>query len=139
MNLPLIVLGDKTSHGGTVISADLTSDINGKYMARVGDMVVCPKCKGMFPITSGASDLTDGEGRGYARHMDSTACGAKLISGQITTVWSDTSSAGDGAADEEMANALTTTSQLAAPTTSGICLDCLHKAALFGSPVVIRE
>ena len=69
---PFVVMGDKTSHGGTVISADFTSDIHGKYMARVGDMVVCPKCKGVFAINSGAPDMVDGAGRGYARHMDTT-------------------------------------------------------------------
>lgn len=99
MSRPIVVLGDKTSHGGTVIGADFTSDIHGKYMARVGDMVVCPKCKGVFAITSGASDMVDGEGRGYARHMDTTACGARLISGQITTTWSDESSLGDPATE----------------------------------------
>ena len=85
MSLPRIVMGDKTTHGGTVISADLTFDINGKYVARIGDMTVCPKCEGTFPIKSGAGDLFDGSGNGYARHMDTTACGAKLISSQITT------------------------------------------------------
>ena len=68
MARPLIVLGDKTDHGGTVISADMTVDINGKYVARIGDMTVCPKCKGTFPINSAAADLVDGSGRGYARH-----------------------------------------------------------------------
>lgn len=138
MSRPLIVLGDKTSHGGTVISADLTFDINGKYVARVGDMTVCPKCKGTFPITSGPSDLVDNDGNGYARHMDSTACGAKLISGQITTTWSDQSSLGDPAA-EDKAEALATTSLIAASTTSGVCLDCLLKAAAIGSATVVRD
>lgn len=138
MSRPLIVLGDKTSHGGTVISADLTFDIHGKYVARVGDMTVCPKCKGTFPITSGPSDLVDSDGNGYARHMDSTACGAKLISGQITTTWSDKSSLGDPAAEDE-ADALSATSTVAAVTSSGICLECLFKAAQAGSSVVIRE
>ena len=116
MSRPLIVLGDKTSHGGTVISADLTFDIHGKYVERVDDMTVCPKCKGTFAITSGAGDLVDGGGNGYARHMDSTACGAKLISGQITTLWSDKSSMGDSAAGDK-AEALTASSQIAASTT----------------------
>ncbi|NRR29035.1 PAAR domain-containing protein [Oxalobacteraceae bacterium] len=138
MSRPLIVMGDKTSHGGTVISADLTFDINGKYVARVGDMTVCPKCKGTFPITSGPDDLVDGRGNGYARHMDSTACGAKLISGQITTTWSDESSSGDPAA-EAKTDALATTSQIAASTSSGICLDCLLKAAATGSATVVRD
>jgi len=133
-----ITLGDKTSHGGTVISADLTSSIHGKYMARVGDMVVCPKCKGVFAINSCASDMVDGQGRGYARHLDTTECGARLMSAQATTTWSDESMIGDPAADAK-ADALGTASHVAASTESGICLDCLRKAAHFGSPIVIRE
>ncbi len=138
MSRPLIVMGDKTSHGGTVISADLTFDINGKCVARVGDMTVCPKCKGTFAITSGPSDLVDGFGNGYARHMDLTACGARLISGQITTTWSDESSIGDPAA-EDKAEALAAAAQIAAATQSGVCLDCLLKAATVGSATVVRE
>lgn len=138
MSRPLIVMGDKTSHGGTVISADVTFGINGKYVARVGDMTVCPKCKGTFAITSGADDLMDGNGKGYARHMDSTACGAKLISGQITTTWSEESSMGDPAA-EEKTTALAAASQIAQSTQSGICLDCLLKAATSGSSAVVRD
>lgn len=53
MSRPLIVLGDKTSHGGTVISADLTVDIHGKYIARVGDMTVCPNAKGLSRLRQG--------------------------------------------------------------------------------------
>ena len=131
-------MGDKTSHGGTVISADLTFDIHGKYVARVGDMTVCPKCKGTFAITSGPGDLLDSSGNGYARHMDSTACGAKLISGQITTIWSDRSSLSDPAA-EEKAEALASTSKIAAGTASGVCRDCLVNAAAAGSATVVRE
>ena len=67
MNLPLIVKGDRTTHGGTVISADMTFDINGKYVARVGDLTVCPKCKGVFAIKSGADDLIDGSGLAVCR------------------------------------------------------------------------
>ncbi len=137
MSKPLIVMGDKTSHGGTVISADLTFDINGKHVARVGDMTVCPRCKGLFAIASGPSDLVDGSGNGYARHMDSTACGAKLISSQITTTWSNESSLGDPAA-EEKSDALIDASGIAANTTSGVCLDCLQKAAATGSATVVR-
>ncbi len=138
MGRPLIVMGDKTTHGGTVISADLTFDINGKCVARVGDMTVCPKCKGTFAITSGPDDLVDGFGKGYARHLDSTACGAKLISGQITTTWSDLSSLGDEAAGEK-AEALAAVAQIAAATESGVCLDCLLTAAAAGSATVVRE
>jgi uncharacterized Zn-binding protein involved in type VI secretion len=131
-------MGDKTSHGGTVISADFTCDINGKNIARVGDMTVCPKCKGTFPITSGPTDVVDGSGNGYARHMDSTACGTKLISGQITTTWSSESSIGDPAADDK-ADSLAAASLIASSTASGVCLDCLLKAAATGSATVARE
>ena len=37
------------------------------------------------------------------------------------------------------AEAMGAASQVAASTDSGICLDCLRKAAHFGSPTVIRE
>ena len=138
MSLPLIVMGDKTSHGGTVITADLTFDINGKCVARIGDMTVCPKCKGMFPITGGASDLVDGGGNGYARHLDTTACGAKLLSSQITTTWDNQSSLGDPAA-EEAAEIMAAAAPIATPTKSSVCLECLLKAAAAGTATVIRE
>jgi uncharacterized Zn-binding protein involved in type VI secretion len=135
---PFVVLGDKTTHGGTVVSADYTSDIHGKYMARVGDMVTCRRCKGVFAITSGAADMVDGQGRGYARHGDAVACGARLIAGQATATWSDTSFLGIPSAPAR-AEAVSAASQIAAPTDSGLCLACLRKAAHLGSPVVIRE
>lgn len=138
MSRPFIVMGDKTSHGGTVISADFTCDINGKYMARKGDLVVCPKCKGIFAIQTAASDMVDGEGRGYARHMDKTDCGAYLISGQITTVWLGGSSPGESAF-EASASSMDLRNLPAASTNSGICLDCLRKASHAGSPTIIRD
>lgn len=138
MSHPFIVLGDATTHGGTVISADFTTDIHGKYMARVGDMTVCPRCKGVFPITSGAPEMVDGAGNCYARHMDATACGAKLISSQIFTTWSNASAMGESAAVSQLP-ILSPDRTIAATTDSGICLDCLLKAALIGSPVVVRE
>jgi uncharacterized Zn-binding protein involved in type VI secretion len=135
---PFVVLGDKTTHGGTVVSADYTSDIHGKYMARVGDMVACRRCKGVFAITSGAPDMVDGQGRGYARHGDTVACGARLVARQHAAAWSDESSMGDPAADMQT-EAVDAASQVAAPTHSGLCLACLRKAAHLGSPFVIRE
>ncbi len=136
MSRPFIVIGDKTTHGGTVISADMTSNINGKCMARVNDMTVCPKCKGTFPITSGASDMTDGAGNAYARHMDTTACGAQLISGQVTAYWGSESSVGSGGAsgsDEAVALVAAV-----APQTPGLCLECLASAAARGDGIVAR-
>ena len=134
----LIVLGDKTNHGGTVISADMTVDIHGKYVARIGDMTVCPKCKGTFPINSAANDLVDGSGKGYARHFDTTACGARLISGQITTIWLGQSSMSDPA-DVDTNDVMEAAGKIAVSTESGICLECLLSAAAAGATTVIRE
>lgn len=138
MSRPLIVIGDKTSHGGTVISADMTFDIHGKYVARRGDMTVCPKCKGTFAITSAAEDLFDAAGNGYARHLDKTACGATLISSQVTTTWANQCTAGEESSPEQ-SQALQAAKSVASVGDSGICLDCLLKAAAVGSTLVVRE
>lgn len=138
MGRALIVIGDKTSHGGTVISADMTFDIHGKYVARLGDMTVCPKCKGTFAITSAAEDLHDAAGHGYATHLDKTACGATLISSQVTTTWANRSTAGGEASGKEL-EALAAAKNIASVSKSGICLDCLLKAAAAGSTLVVRE
>ena len=76
-------MGDKTSHGGIVISGDMTWLIYDKPVARVGDLTVCPKCKGTFPISQGADDLS-GFGQEVARDGDKTACGAVLIATQAS-------------------------------------------------------
>ncbi len=133
---PLIVLGDKTTHGGTVITADMTSTTNGKGMARTGDMTVCPKCKGTFPITEASGIVSDGAGRVYARHMDGTACGAKLLGSQSVTIASDNASG--GASSGIGADAIAQAAAIAAPTTSGVCLECLLKAAATGASAVVR-
>ena len=71
-------MGDKTDHGGTVISATSATVVMGKVAALRGDSTVCPKCKGKFPITATSNDDTHA-GRGYAYDGDTTACGARLI------------------------------------------------------------
>ncbi|MCW7537697.1 PAAR domain-containing protein [Aquabacterium sp. A7-Y] len=83
MARPFIVLGDTTSHGGTVIEASGMTDTHGKRIARVGDKVTCPK-KGHGRVTTIATGdptmLIDGQPA--ARDGDKTACGATLIAGQ---------------------------------------------------------
>ena len=104
MSRKFIVLGDLTSHGGTVISASGAGRmvIDGIPVACVGDMVVCPKkgCRGTFPIIQGASGPdTILDGKAIAREGDVTACGAVLISaGQArATHGPDSGGAGAGA------------------------------------------
>jgi uncharacterized Zn-binding protein involved in type VI secretion len=90
---PVIVLGDKTDHGGTVIEGDTTSTVAGKPIARVGDKVSCPKCKGTFPIIEGVAD-TFYSSKPVAIHGHKTACGATLIGSQtLLTVSTDPSGA----------------------------------------------
>lgn len=81
---PLIRLGDKTSHGGTVVEASMVSDIGGIGIARVGDKVSCP-VHGSQTIVSGDMTLIV-DGKPVARHGDEVSCGAKLIAGQQTTI-----------------------------------------------------
>ncbi|GLS04889.1 bacteriophage gp29 protein [Chitiniphilus shinanonensis] len=78
-----IVLGDTTSHGGTVASAQSPMTFQGKPVATVGDMTYCPKCKGSFAIVQGGGNI-ELMGRHLARAGDKTACGAVLIPGKQT-------------------------------------------------------
>lgn len=83
---PLILVGDKTDHGGTVISGAPGSDAGGKAIARVGDKVTCPHKGhgGTTTIVSGDPTLMI-DGMPAAREGDKTACGATLIAGQRVT------------------------------------------------------
>jgi uncharacterized Zn-binding protein involved in type VI secretion len=86
MNRPVILIGDKTDHGGVVIEGAPNSDIEGKRIARIGDKVTCSKygCPSTTVIVTGdQSSLIDG--KPIARHGDKTACGATLIASQFTT------------------------------------------------------
>lgn len=138
MSRPFITLGDTTSHGGTVISADYTTSIHGKYMARVGDLTTCPRkgCRGTFAIVTGADDMT-GMGQAVARHGDKTACGATLIASQVLATWSAESSGGTGAEGTTPAVTPSAAALIAAEAPT-ICLECLAKAAASGQAMVTR-
>lgn len=76
----VIRLGDATNHGGKVISASSTTIIKGKAVARVGDLVSCPKKgHGVNPIIEGESGFKD-QGKDIALDGHHTACGCTLIS-----------------------------------------------------------
>lgn len=77
--LGVIRLGDATTHGGKVIRVAHHPEDMGKPIACMGDMTVCPKCKGTFPIVEGDADCTiNGVPVAFDGHK--TACGAALIS-----------------------------------------------------------
>lgn len=85
MSRPIIVLGDKTDHGGTVSSAAPTSLTGGKPMARIGDKVPCPKCNKPNAVIVSGDTTVIVDGSPVARHGDKTDCGATLIASQRPT------------------------------------------------------
>lgn len=90
MGRPYIVVGDRTSHGGSVIAGAPTSVTGGKPIARIGDAITCPRpdCvirgMGVNHIVSGDPTATV-DGQPPARDGDQGACGCTLIAGQVPT------------------------------------------------------
>ncbi|POT57520.1 PAAR domain-containing protein [Citrobacter amalonaticus] len=74
----IIRLGDKTTCGGTVLTASEKRIIMGKGIARVGDSVSCPK-HGNSKIVEGDSSITE-QGIPVAFNGHRTNCGCTLIS-----------------------------------------------------------
>ena len=91
MTLKIITVGDKTDHGGTVISGSPSHDIQGRAIARIGDQVDCPqshlggKPHGVNKITTGHGSLTV-NGVPVAVEGCMTECGCKLIGSLPATV-----------------------------------------------------
>jgi uncharacterized Zn-binding protein involved in type VI secretion len=70
-------LGDHTTHGGIVTSAQTQFNIDGKPVAGLGDRVDCPQC-GLTTITQADPTWPLG-GTHVALHGHETSCGATLI------------------------------------------------------------
>lgn len=77
----LIRLDDPTDHGGKVITASSTMRFDGKFVARKGDRVSCPKHPDVEPnvILEGDESMTD-NGIPIARQGHQATCGCHLIS-----------------------------------------------------------
>ncbi len=88
MSKRFIVIGDRTSHGGTVIGGSAFSLTGDRKMARNGDHVYCPKCKRTTVIISNNPTLII-DGAAVALDGDKTSCGATLISSQHATSYED--------------------------------------------------
>lgn len=71
----------------------------GRPFIVVGDLTTCPKCKGTFPITSGAGGMKS-MGQAPARDGDRTACGATLIASQGVATHAEGQTAGEAAPAE---------------------------------------
>ncbi|MBB3229113.1 putative Zn-binding protein involved in type VI secretion [Luteibacter sp. Sphag1AF] len=76
---PIVVVGDTTTHGGQVISGCPVARLNGRAVARVGDKVLCPRCRAICTIMAGDLPPPD-RPRAFAVHGDATSCGARLMS-----------------------------------------------------------
>jgi uncharacterized Zn-binding protein involved in type VI secretion len=74
----VIRIGDKTDHGGQVLTATSATMVRGKAASLEGDMTVCPQCKGAFAIQPDGRGAKH-KGKPYAYDGDVTGCGAKLI------------------------------------------------------------
>ncbi|MEK9495083.1 PAAR domain-containing protein [Photorhabdus sp. P32] len=77
----VIRLNDLTDHGGKVITAIDNYVYQDVPVATKGDLVSCPKCKGVFPIVERSDDLKR-QGQPFSLGGMQTACGAKLIASQ---------------------------------------------------------
>ena len=85
MARPQARLGDTSSHGGTIVTGSLTTLVNGRPAARMGDMHVCPiPYHGVTPIITGSLNTTT-DGRPNARVGDVTGCGAVIVIGSFDT------------------------------------------------------
>ncbi|WP_414501988.1 PAAR domain-containing protein [Zymobacter sp. IVIA_5232.4 C2] len=78
----IIVLGDLTTHGGTVISAQSTYTVGGKPVACMGDKIACP-LHGINLIIEGESSMLI-NGKPVALDGHRCACGCQLIASTST-------------------------------------------------------
>lgn len=79
----VIRVGDKLSHGGTVLEGSPITTDGGKPISRVGDKCVCSN-HGTTTIVQGSDIFTD-EGKKVALAGHKTSCGATLLPGPAIT------------------------------------------------------
>jgi len=78
-------LGDKSNHGGTIITSAKKTFINNILAARKGDLHSCPiPGHGITRIVTGSPNTTI-EGKESARIGDRTGCGASISTGSPDT------------------------------------------------------
>jgi uncharacterized Zn-binding protein involved in type VI secretion len=80
MDKGFVLLGDRTSHGGIVISASSTIIVNGKKVALVGDLINCPiHGHGINPIIEGSKRWFS-DGKAIVVDGCMCQCGCRVIS-----------------------------------------------------------
>lgn len=108
-----IVVGDRLSSGGSVLTGSPFTDIEGRPMARVGDRTICPTHGPGTIITGDATLIVDGNAA--ARQGDRASCGCSLIAGRQNLVFVD-----QGVASTPSAQAPPTATTRQAGATSNI-------------------
>ena len=79
MTKGIAVIGDALTHGAVITTGSSTRFVDGKGVARIGDMVSCPQLgHGTNPIV-GDPQTVFLEGRGVAMEGMSSACGATIL------------------------------------------------------------
>lgn len=131
----MICVGDTTTHGGRVLEGDAIATIEGKPIAGVGHKVMCPQCKGVFPILpdSGRAIPHQINGRETAVAGMKTACGATLIASQNSMSLDDV-----GAGVASTGSTIVTTANQALAPSPTLCLECLKAAAANAATMVAR-
>lgn len=85
MSRPFVVLGDTSSHGGSVRTATAGFTIDGIAVAAQGDDFECP-LHGTVAIQASGHG-TRANGKCPARDGDATACGASLVASHKNARW----------------------------------------------------
>jgi uncharacterized Zn-binding protein involved in type VI secretion len=83
MSLKIIVVGDKTDHGGTVLGGSPAHDVCGKPIARIGDKVDCPRHGENRVVTAHPTLSVDGVA--VAVEGCATECGSNLVGSSIAS------------------------------------------------------
>lgn len=84
MTYKITRIGDNLSHGAVVITGETIRTVEGKKVARRGDLVSCP-LHGVQPIVTTISNPVTTTGPNTAHLASVAACGAILITGSDLT------------------------------------------------------
>lgn len=83
--MPIARIGDSCTHGATIITGSSVSTVDGRPIARVGDLISCPiEGHGINRIIS-ISPTSSVEGRERAYVTCITECGAEIITGSSSS------------------------------------------------------
>ena len=134
----IIRLGDKTSHGGTVLEGSPTDICMGKPIAYIGHKVQCPQCKGTYPIVEGVMTTTI-FGKGVALAGMKTACGAVLVASQFTDTVERSSGASGAAGASSAAPAAAAAAATAAVAAVKAAADPAAPAKVFDEQFVLVD